>query len=417
MRFIHLADLHFGKSIHGVSLIDNQDQVVWVERFLKIAQEIRPDAVVIAGDVYDRSAPSGEAVALFDRMITRLEQLEISVLLIAGNHDSGQRLSFAGGILAKQNIYIAGTMEKKLMHVEKKDEFGTVNFWLMPYLFPALVADRLEDESIRDYDMAVRHLLQEQEIDFSQRNVLVAHQNVVADGKTVEPGGSESMVGGVGQVDFTAFDGFDYVALGHIHSSYHVGRNTVRYAGSPLCYHFDEIKQPQKGPVLVSMGEKNKEIHMETLVIEPLHKMREIKGSYAGVKEEIEKQRSTEEYLRVVITDQRISPEISESVRNLCRSRNSIVMELVSEYREYGDVSDVEKRTGEKKSVEEYFEELYKQRNHENEPDEKDQKLFAFVGEQVRHADETEKQCSEPDEGEVDRLLAFIMENYAGGVK
>ena len=417
MRFIHLADLHFGKSIHGVSLIDNQDQVVWVERFLKIAQEIRPDAVVIAGDVYDRSAPSGEAVALFDRMITRLEQLEISVLLIAGNHDSGQRLSFAGGILAKQNIYIAGTMEKKLMHVEKKDEFGTVNFWLMPYLFPALVADRLEDESIRDYDMAVRHLLQEQEIDFSQRNVLVAHQNVVADGRTVEPGGSESMVGGVGQVDFTAFDGFDYVALGHIHSSYHVGRNTVRYAGSPLCYHFDEIKQPQKGPVLVSMGEKNKEIHMETLVIEPLHKMREIKGSYAGVKEEIEKQRSTEEYLRVVITDQRISPEISESVRNLCRSRNSIVMELVSEYREYGDVSDVEKRTGEKMSVEEYFEELYKQRNHENEPDEKDQKLFAFVGEQVRHADETEKQCSEPDEGEVDRLLAFIMENYAGGVK
>ena len=417
MRFIHLADLHFGKSIHGVSLIDNQDQVVWVERFLKIAQEIRPDAVVIAGDVYDRSAPSGEAVALFDRMITRLEQLEISVLLIAGNHDSGQRLSFAGGILAKQNIYIAGTMEKKLMHVEKKDEFGTVNFWLMPYLFPALVADRLEDESIRDYDMAVRHLLQEQEIDFSQRNVLVAHQNVVADGRTVEPGGSESMVGGVGQVDFTAFDGFDYVALGHIHSSYHVGRNTVRYAGSPLCYHFDEIKQPQKGPVLVSMGEKNKEIHMETLVIEPLHKMREIKGSYAGVKEEIEKQRSTEEYLRVVITDQRISPEISESVRNLCRSRNSIVMALVSEYREYGDVSDVEKRTGEKKSVEEYFEELYKQRNHENEPDEKDQKLFAFVGEQVRHADETEKQCSEPDEGEVDRLLAFIMENYAGGVK
>lgn len=417
MRFIHLADLHFGKSIHGVSLIDNQDQVVWVERFLKIAQEIRPDAVVIAGDVYDRSAPSGEAVALFDRMITRLEQLEISVLLIAGNHDSGQRLSFAGGILAKQNIYIAGTMEKKLMHVEKKDEFGTVNFWLMPYLFPALVADRLEDESIRDYDMAVRHLLQEQEIDFSQRNVLVAHQNVVADGRTVEPGGSESMVGGVGKVDFTAFDGFDYVALGHIHSSYHVGRNTVRYAGSPLCYHFDEIKQPQKGPVLVSMGEKNKEIHMETLVIEPLHKMREIKGSYAGVKEEIEKQRSTEEYLRVVITDQRISPEISESVRNLCRSRNSIVMELVSEYREYGDVSDVEKRTGEKKSVEEYFEELYKQRNHENEPDEKDQKLFAFVGEQVRHADETEKQCSEPDEGEVDRLLAFIMENYAGGVK
>lgn len=409
MKFIHLADLHLGKSIHGVSLIDNRDQVVWVERFLETVDKIKPDAIVIAGDVYDRSAPAGEAVELFDHMLTELEKNKIPVLMVAGNHDSGQRLSFAGNILAKQNIHIAGKLESELVHIELNDEFGNVTFWLMPYLFPALVADKLSDESIKDYDTAIRKMIAEQDIDFSQRNVMIAHQNVVADGKTVEFGGSESMVGGVGQVDYTAFDGYDYVALGHIHSSYHVGRKSVRYAGSPLCYHFDEIKQPKKGPILVTLKEKNTEAELETLVIEPLHKMREIKGSYEDVKKELEDNRYAEEYLRVVITDRRISPEISEFIRILCKNRNSIVMELVSEYREHGitEWADRESRNG-SKPVEEYFEELYIQRNYQTEPDDKDRSLFRFIGEQVRHADEAKKN-SEPDEREVDKLLDFLL--------
>lgn len=409
MKFIHLADLHLGKTIHGVSLIDNRDQLVWVERFLTVVKEIRPDAILIAGDVYDRSAPGGEAVELFDHMLTELENDKIPVLLIAGNHDSGQRLSFAGDILAKQNIYIAGKVEKELVHVELSDEFGKVTFYLMPYLFPALAAEKLSDESIKDYDTAIRRMIAEQEIDFSQRNVMIAHQNVVCNGKTVEFGGSESMVGGVGQVDYSAFDGFDYVALGHIHSSYHVGRKSVRYAGSPLCYHFDEIRQPQKGPVLVTMNEKGAPVSIKTIVIDPLHRMREIKGSYDEVKKELEDHRYAEEYLRVVITDRRISPEISELIRSLCKGRNSIVMELVSEHREHGitELADGKSTDG-NRTVEEYFEELYIQRNHETEPEEKDRSLFRFIGEQVRHADEVKKK-SEPDEKEVDKLLNYLL--------
>ncbi|MBQ3666114.1 MAG: exonuclease SbcCD subunit D [Lachnospiraceae bacterium] len=409
MKFIHLADLHLGKTIHGVSLIDNRDQLVWVERFLTVVKEIRPDAILIAGDVYDRSAPGGEAVELFDHMLTELENDKIPVLLIAGNHDSGQRLSFAGDILAKQNIYIAGKVEKELVHVELSDEFGKVTFYLMPYLFPALAAEKLSDESIKDYDTAIRRMIAEQEIDFSQRNVMIAHQNVVCNGKTVEFGGSESMVGGVGQVDYSAFDGFDYVALGHIHSSYHVGRKSVRYAGSPLCYHFDEIRQPQKGPVLVTMNEKGAPVSIKTIVIDPLHRMREIKGSYDKVKKELEDHRYAEEYLRVVITDRRISPEISELIRSLCKGRNSIVMELVSEHREHGitELADGKSTDG-NRTVEEYFEELYIQRNHETEPEEKDRSLFRFIGEQVRHADEVKKK-SEPDEKEVDKLLNYLL--------
>ncbi|MDE7428800.1 MAG: exonuclease SbcCD subunit D, partial [Lachnospiraceae bacterium] len=273
MKFLHLSDLHFGKSLYGVSLIDNKDQAYWAERFLEKVEEVQPDAIVIAGDIYDRSAPSGEAVELMDSLLTRLEQLQIPVMMISGNHDSGQKLAFAGDILAKQNVYIAGKPDKELCHVtvQEKDRSGEVTFWLMPYLFPAIVAQKLEDDSIGDYETAVRRLLEEQEIDFSKRNVLVAHQNITADGREAERGGSESMVGGVGQIDYRVFDGFDYVALGHIHSSYHVGRKGVRYAGSPLCYHFNETRQPQKGPLLVELGEKNTEVRVQPQIIEPLH--------------------------------------------------------------------------------------------------------------------------------------------------
>lgn len=410
MKILHLADLHLGKSIHGISLIDQKDQEVWVERFLDKVEEIDPSVIVVAGDVYDRSAPSGDAVMLFDHLLTKLERKNIPVMIVAGNHDSGQRLSFAGDILSKQNIYISGVLEKKIVHKTLEDEHGPVTFWLLPYIFPAMVADILEDPSIRDYDTAVRRLLAEQSMDFTRRNVIVAHQNVTCNGKTVEFGGSETMVGGVGQIDYTAFDGFDYVALGHIHSSYPVGRASIRYAGSPLCYHFDEIRQPQKGPILVELGEKGSDIKIQTQYIEPLHKMRIVKGTYAEICAELEENRYEGEYIKVVVTDQRISPSISEYVKELCRQRNSIVMELQSSYHMMGNVGDtMESSVSSGKQVEEYFEELYRERLEDIEPDEKEQALFQFIGEQVRSVDFAEKQ-REPGAAEVDKLLAFLME-------
>lgn len=410
MKILHLADLHLGKSIHGISLIDQKDQVVWVERFLDKVEEIVPSAIVIAGDIYDRSAPSGDAIMLFDHLLTQLEAKDIPVMIVAGNHDSGQRLSFGRDILSKQNVYVSGILEKEIMHRTLEDEYGTVTFWLLPYLFPAMVAEILEDPSIRDYDTAIRRLLAEQPIDFTQRNVIVAHQNVLANGKTVEFGGSETMVGGVGQIDYTAFDGFDYVALGHIHSSYPVGRASIRYAGSPLCYHFDEIRQPQKGPILVELGEKGSDIKIQTQYIEPLHKMRIVKGTYAEICAELEENRYEGEYIKVVVTDQRISPKISEYIKELCQQRNSIVMELQSTYHVMGNVGDtLESSAGSGKQVEEYFEELYRERFEQIEPDEKEQALFQFIGEQVRSADVAEKQ-GEPTDEEVEKLLEFLKE-------
>lgn len=415
MKFLHLADLHLGKSLYGVSLIDNKDQETWMERFLEKAAALMPDAIVLSGDIYDRSSPSGDAVALFDDMLTRLAKLEIPVLMVAGNHDSGQRLSFAGEILAKQNVYISGIPTEEICHVSLPEKEGSgeaseeVTFWLMPYIFPAAIAQKLGDDTIRDYETAVRALLKRQEIDFSKRNVLVCHQNVTAGGQEAERGGSESMVGGVGQIDYQVFDGFDYVALGHFHSSYSVGRPAVRYAGTPLCYHFDELKQPQKGPLLVELGPKGTEAKITPLSIAPLHPMREIRGAYEDIKTAEEAGSSRGEYLRIVITDRRVTPEISEYLRELFRQRDSIVMELVSDYRELSAVAaDAPWHGRERKAMEEYFTELYRERKGQAEPGQKDLELFRFAADKTRKMDVTEKR-EDSLQADAEELLDFIL--------
>lgn len=390
MKFLHLADLHLGKSIYGVSMLDSGDQIVWVERFLEKVQQIQPDAVVIAGDVYDRSSPAGDAVALLDKMITALAEMGISVLIVAGNHDSGQRLSFGGSLLAKQNIHIAGVLAGEIPHVTLSDQYGPVTFWLMPYIFPALIAQKLGDSTIRDYDVAIQKLLAEQAIDFTQRNVLIAHQNVTANGQENTRGGSESMVGGVGQIDYQIFDGFDYVALGHIHAAYPIGRETVRYAGSPMCYHFSETKQPIKGPILVELGAKDTPPTIQVQTIPPLHPMRELKGTYSALQAEALQSSTHDEYIRIVLTDRRPTPEIYSFFRSLFDKRGSILMEMTSEYEQFSPVSSaILTQTSAEKAIEELFKDFYTSRCGDM-PDEPTQALLDFIGEQVRHTDRSD---------------------------
>ena len=409
MKLIHIADLHLGKSIGGVSLIDNDDQPVWVERFLEKAAGLQPDAVVIAGDIYDRSSPSGDAVMLFDRLLTGLSGLGIPVLAVAGNHDSAERLSFARDLLAQSRVYIAGKLKKELTHVTiaAKDGSGEVTFWLMPYLFPALVSQVLEDETIREYDTAVRRLLEAQEIDFSKRNVLIAHQNVTAAGKEVERGGSESMVGGVGQIDYTAFDGFDYVALGHIHSAYPVGRKEVRYAGSPLCYHFDEVKQQAKGPLLVEIAADGT-VSTSLISIEPLHRMRRLEDSYDKILAELEREPGEGEYLRIVVRDQKLTPEITSYLRESCRQRGSVVMELLSDYEDFSMAGrGVTGKDIENKTPETLFVDFYKERRADADPEEEELAILQKAGE-ILAAERTERMQA-PDDRAVDRLLKFVL--------
>ena len=404
MRFLHLSDLHLGKSIHGVSLLESGDQAVWVERFLMLCDRVKPDAVLVAGDVYDRSAPSGDAMQLLSHMLTELAARSIPVMLSAGNHDSVQRLSFAAPLLSRQGVHISRPLSEspELVHIPFRDEHGTVTFWLMPYVFPAMIAHVLGEDCPRDNDGAVRALLARQPVDFSQRNVLVAHQYVTAGGAEGLRGGSESMIGGVGQIDYTAFDGFDYAALGHIHAAYPVGRETVRYAGSPLCYHFDETRQPAKGPVLVEIGAKGEAITSETLIIPPLHPMREMKGEFERLRAEAIADTRRGEYLRVVLTDRRVTQEIASFFRDLCESRDSVLMEIASEYHAYSDVKGPERSAVEQKSVEALFTDFFAERMGGELPTESEAALIAYAGELLLGG--------LPQEKQIDRLLAFAQE-------
>ncbi|MBQ3290769.1 MAG: exonuclease SbcCD subunit D [Mogibacterium sp.] len=413
MKFIHIADLHLGKSVHGVSMIENGDQGYWVDHFIEVLRTVSPHAVLIAGDVFDRSAPSEDAIALFSRMMTAINDLGIPVMTVAGNHDSVHRLSYVGPVLSKQDLFFSRSLTNsyELEHVTitDPDNGEPVTFWLMPYVFPLLVARAMGDESLRDYDSAVRALLAAQPIDFSKRNVLIAHQNVTFNGQEVERGGSESMVGGVGQIDASAFFDFDYVALGHIHSAYPVGRESIRYAGTPLCYHFNETRQQQKGPVLVEMGPKGEPLKIETIVIEPLHPMREIPAdSFENIRDRELENNNTGEYIKVTLNDRRVSPEIWTFFRNLYNSRGSILMELTSEYNQFcGSVSGKSSAVQDK-SVEELFAEFYTERNKGEPPEEKDIQLMKYAGELMRNAKELNKV---PEPGSVDALIDFLLKS------
>lgn len=335
MKFLHVADLHFGKTLLGRSLL--ADQRDWAGKFVSLVKKIRPDAVVVAGDVYDRAAPSGEAVELFDRFLSDLCPAggNLSVFVVAGNHDSGSRLSFGAELLARERLHIAGRTERKMKRVVLRDAHGPVCFRLMPFTFPAAIRAALGEEDNPDFPRgwteAVARYLASQEVDPAARNVLVAHQNVSCNGRAAEPGGSETMVGGVGGVDAAAFADFDYVALGHIHKAQAVGRETVRYAGSPLCYHFDEARWPDKGAVLVELGAKG-EVSARQIPIPPLHPLRVAEGAYEDLVAAEAANPARGECVKAVLTDRRVDPASAEALRALFAGKGSALLEIVSSF-------------------------------------------------------------------------------------
>ena len=411
MKIFHVADLHFGKVVYGRSMID--DQKYWVDRFVENCASQKPKAVLFAGDIYDRAAPNEEAVKLLDDMITRIAELGIEIFMIAGNHDSGQRLSFGSTILQKHGVHISGIVKKELDHFDLTDDDGTVvTFWLLPYADPEDITSALKEEGLNSYEKAIQRLLEVQTVDPAHCNVILSHQNVTRDGVEAERGGSETMVGGVGKVDYSVYDRFDYVALGHIHSPYHVGREEVRYAGTPLCYHFDETKRKDKGYVEVILRGKGKpETHDVT--IQPLHRMRE---PFVGTKEELDnlllQDTGRGEYVKIVITDVPDTPEICSYYRALLGDRGSVLMEIYSTASGFGTqtVSSFATEVKEK-SLEALFTELYQEKTGGQSPDKAEQGLLKYVADLARQKKEGEKVTSE----DIRKVLDRAKEVEAGG--
>ena len=313
MRFIHLSDLHIGKRVNGFPMLEDQRYIL--EQILERTKESAADAVIIAGDIYDKPVPSAEAVDLFDDFLVGLTKLGVMVFLISGNHDSAERISYAGRLLRESQVYISPRFDGTIHPIPVSDDYGIVNVYLIPYIHPSLVRNAWPEEKIGSYDDAMRVLLEKAGVDPSARNLAVVHQFVTAGGQSPEETDSEEKhVGGLDNVDVSAFDAFDYVALGHLHGPQRIGRDTIRYAGSPLKYSFSEEKQ-NKSITLAELKEKGK-VTYDLLSLEAKRDLRTVRGTFEEVTSpEFTARRKGDDYYRVILTDENDVPNALSRLR------------------------------------------------------------------------------------------------------
>ena len=309
MKLIHLSDLHIGKRVNEVSMIEDQEYILL--QILQIIDEEKADAVLIAGDVYDKSVPSAEAVTLFDDFLCSLAERNLPVLIISGNHDSPERLAFGGRLLQAGGIYISPVYDGNILPITLADEDGDVDFWLLPFIKPAHVKRFYPDEGIETYTDACRVATQKMAIDPRKRNVLLTHQFVTG-ASTCES--EEISVGGSDNVDASVFANFDYVALGHIHGPQNIGSNRIRYCGTPLKYSFSECNH-HKSVTVVHLGAKGAlELHLRPLI--PRHDLRQIRGAFAEITEKVfYEATATDDYLHIILTDEEDVPEAIGKLR------------------------------------------------------------------------------------------------------
>ena len=309
MTFIHLSDLHIGKRVNEISMIEDQEYIL--QQILRIIDQEKADAVLIAGDVYDKSIPSTEAVTLFDDFICRLAQRKIPVLIISGNHDSPERLAFGGRLLEQGGIHISPVYNGSVSRITLSDELGEVNFWLLPFIKPAHVKRYYPDAGIESYTDACRVAVENMHIDSTARNVLLTHQFVTG-ASTCES--EEISVGGTDNVDASVFSDFDYVALGHLHGPQNIGSNKIRYCGTPLKYSFSE-ETHHKSVTVVKLEAKGS-VELALCPLTPRHDLRSIRGTFAELTDKaFYTGTATDDYLQAILTDEQDVPEAIGKLR------------------------------------------------------------------------------------------------------
>ncbi len=309
MKFFHLSDLHLGKRLFEFSLIE--DQLYILDMILDAADKHRPDAVVIAGDIYDKSVPTAEAVTLFDGFLSKLRQKNIKVLIISGNHDSPERMAFASGLLSEAEIYVSPVWDGDVTPIRLCDSHGEVNFYLLPFIKPSHARKCFPGIPCESYTDAVRIAVEQMGIDKELRNVLVTHQFITGASRSDS---EELSVGGSDNVDVSVLDGFDYVALGHIHTPQKITRDTVRYCGTPLKYSFSEAAHG-KSITVVEMGEKG-DVKICTLPLAPKRDLRELRGSYDSLTlRKNYENTACGDYLHITLTDEDDIPDAISKLR------------------------------------------------------------------------------------------------------
>ncbi len=329
MKFIHTADLHIGKSICEHSMLDEQRHIL--ASILEAVRGEKPDALLIAGDVYDKSVPSAEAVAVLDDFLVRLSETGTKVFVLSGNHDSAERIAFGGRLMEDRGVHMSSVYSGEFAPVTLQDEFGEVDVWMLPFVRPATVRACLgsdeERDQVTDYTSAMRMAIAQMHFTPGRRNVLLAHQFVTG----AERSDSEENVGGLDNVDASVFDGFDYVALGHIHKPQNVAKDTagnarVRYSGTPLKYSLSEASH-KKSLTLVELAGKSADglagIEVREVPLTPKHDVREIKGTFAElVSPEFQRRQLAEgleldDFVYVKLTDENDVPDAVLKLRGI----------------------------------------------------------------------------------------------------
>ncbi len=319
MKFLHISDLHIGKRLHEHSLIEDQRYIL--KKITETAASIRPDAVLIAGDVYDKSVPTVEAVGVLDDFLVTLSELGIPALIIAGNHDSAERLSFGSRLMSRAGIYISNSYDGKSEPVILHDSYGECRIYMLPFVRPSGVRRFFEDREIDSYTDAIGAAVDGMRLDTGVRNVLICHQLVIgADRSDSE----EVSVGGLDGIDSSVLECFDYVALGHLHRAQSCAREHIRYSGSPLKYSLSEEKD-SKGMTLVTLGEKG-DIAVEHIPLKPLRELCHLYGSYDELMSRSFYDNTTyrDDYVGITLTDEDDVPDAYARLSTVYRNLLSI---------------------------------------------------------------------------------------------
>lgn len=307
MKLIHLSDLHIGKRLKEMSLIEDQKYIL--SQITEIIKNVNPDGVIIAGDIYDKSIPSAEAVALLDEFLTGLSELRMKTFIISGNHDSAERVAFGSGIMETGGIYLSPVYNGEVTKHTLKDEYGEADIYMLPFIRPAEVRRFFPDTEIgNSYTEAVRAALSVCDIDTEKRNIIITHQFVTGASRCDS---EDISVGGIDNVDAAVFDRFDYVALGHIHGPQNIGSEKIRYCGTPLKYSFSETEH-KKSVTVIAMHEKGN-TEVTTIPLKPMRELRKIRGTFTEVTA-IKKQ--VTDYVQITLTDETDIPGAPSKLRD-----------------------------------------------------------------------------------------------------
>lgn len=375
MKFIHTSDLHIGKKLHELSLYDEQKN--FLEQILSALKTENADCLVIAGDVYDKSVPPAEAVVLFDNFITQLAEMNIPALIISGNHDSAERISFGSRIMEKKGIHFSPVYNGNIEPVVLTDSYGEVNFYMLPFIRPSAVRRFFEDREIKNYTDALNAVIEKMNVDYDKRNVIIAHQFVTGASCCDS---EEISVGGIENVDSSVFDGFDYTALGHIHNPQDIGTKTVRYCGTPIKYSFSE-ENHDKSMTVVEIREKGY-CEPKTIPFSPIHNMRTIKRSF----EEICKLEPSDDYIHITLTDEEDVLYAMDKLR--LRFSNLLWLDYDNK-RTRTEFSFTDETISEKKQPSELFEEFFSMCNNSDMSDEQKSYMTEIINEIWGNENET----------------------------